>query len=137
MENSPRERQNAPTRRPGAAQEEKDVLGKSVSGGQYLSYLCDECETVCKNQETLESHKKTHEMNRSKITFICDDCDQECESDNELKCHMAKEHDDGGWTCEDCHYQANSSELLRQHLKAKGHQPSESAKRQTNEIKTC
>ena len=50
---------------------------------------------------------------------------------------MKEQHEDGAWTCDDCQYQSNSSEYLRQHLKAKGHQPSEASKRRTNEIKVC
>ena len=50
---------------------------------------------------------------------------------------MKKEHDDGTWTCDNCQFQTNKSEHLRQHLKETGHQPSESSKRQSNETRQC
>ena len=51
--------------------------------------------------------------------------------------HMKTAHEDGSWTCEDCHFQTNQIEYLRQHLKTKGHQPSEASRRQTNEVREC
>ena len=60
-----------------------------------------------------------------------------CSSEENLKSHMKRDHDDGAWTCEDCDFQTNTSEPLRQHLKKTGHQPSEATKRQTNEIRQC
>ena len=50
---------------------------------------------------------------------------------------MEREHDDGNWTCNDCDFQTNKTETLRQHLKKTGHQPSEATRRQTNEIRKC
>ena len=61
----------------------------------------------------------------------------ECGSEDNLRIHMNKEHDDGAWTCNNCQFQSNKSETLRQHLKKTGHQPSEASKRQTNELKIC
>ena len=125
------------TRTEGGDRAGQGAKARKCDGGSYLSYLCDKCEVICKNQESLETHKNTHKENGQQTDFLCDDCDQECESDEALQDHMKEEHDDGAWTCDDCQYQANSSELLRQHLKVNGHQPSESSKRQTNEIKIC
>ena len=50
---------------------------------------------------------------------------------------MKTEHDDGNWNCDDCQFQSNKIEYLRQNLKNKGHQPSESARRQSSEVKEC
>ena len=93
----------------------KEAEGRKIEGGNFLNYLCNECEEVFTNQGVLEKHKRSHEDIQLKETMHCDDCDQEVGSESALQVHMKKQHEDGDWTCDDCQFQSNSSEYLRQH----------------------
>ena len=88
----------------------------------------------------LDAHKFSHKETRSNTKHICDDCDEVCISEDALVNHMKVEHDNETCACEDCQFQTNRTESLRNHLKKTDHQPSEASKKQTNELKewyTC
>ena len=112
----------------GGCQEKKD----SDKG-----FHCEECGVMLESRGLMDAHMFNHEEGRSSSKIYCDDCEEECTSEVNLEEHMKYAHDDGSWTCEDCQFQSNKVEYLRQHLKKNGHQPSEASRRQTNDIKEC
>ena len=124
---------------PSKLPKKSSFIQKEIGGqaSKVSEHTCDECGATLESKGLLDAHKYSHEETRSKDKFIYDDCDEICSSEVGLENHMKIEHDDGTWTCNDCHFQTNKSESLRKHLKKTGHQPSESSKRQTNELKEC
>ena len=101
------------------------------------SYKCEKCNVELESKGLLDAHIFNHDEPTNNSEIICDDCEEVCSLEEVLIRHMKYEHDDGTWTCNDCQFQTNKSELLMKHLKKKGHQPSDSSRKQNNDIRTC
>ena len=67
----------------------------------------------------------------------CTECDDQFESEEALRVHIESSHDDQEWTCNDCSFQAHSSDELRNHLRLTGHQPSRKLQDSKSQIITC
>jgi hypothetical protein len=84
-------------------------------------FACDECYAELESKGLLDASKFSHEETMSNTKHIFYDCDEVCISEDALVNHMKVEHDDETCTCEDCQFQTNRTESLRNHLKKTDH----------------
>ena len=82
------------------------------------------------DEETLSSSKskgfkRTTPQNQSEKKLYCTICKVSFRKENDLKSHMTSHNKDGDWTCEDCSFQTNSEDKLRDH-KIRAHKPQNS-----------
>ena len=87
--------------------------------------VCEECNYILKDTETMEIHTKKHE---DKNNNFCDICQEDFENKYDFIMHNKNVHS-SQWNCNQCDFQASTRQILLNHCKvALGHQPSKGQK---------
>ena len=86
-------------------------------------------ESDATDEETLtnsksKGFKRTTPQNQSEKKLSCPICKISFRKENELRKHMTCHNKDGDWTCNDCSFQTNMEDKLRDH-KIRAHEPNE------------
>ena len=99
-----------------------------------LVYQCDTCGDKFASESDLNDHIDSNHQNKK---INCDTCDETFTCAEDLNYHKNVKHEDKEWNCEDCSFQASHSKELINHLKLKGHQPSQTNNPDKIQITHC